>query len=683
MNQSKKRMVVLFWIMLVLSLFVIGGRYAYIQIWKASDYQKEVVENRVREIEKRAERGKIVDRNGQELAMSLMAYNIDIYPNLITSKEHQERVAEVLALHLDLSYDEMLRKAQSDEKWMSIQKRVEPHVVDKIKEEDVGGIGFIKTPKRYYPNQTLASGVLGFVNHAYQPGAGLEVSMNNYLAGIPGYTIAETDPVGNIIPVGLETASNPINGQNVHLTLDSYLQYVLEKRMMQGMEDMSPVGIHGIIMDPKNGDILAMASVPGFNPNDYNSASPELWNRQPSSYAYEPGSTIKPIIMAMALDEGAISTEDQWDDPGYKNVKGSLLYDWNKMGWGVVGLEDIIVHSSNVGMINIIQQMDDETVIDRLEKAGFGEKTGIPLPGEPTGMFPREAPINAVQKATISFGQGIQMTPLQLLTAFSEVINGGRDIDPRLVSHVKDQFGNVLYQNDEPTLEERYSKETSDTIRSYLKTNMEIGSGVDAQIEGIEMGGKTGSAWVEENGAYKKGEIVGSFIGFAPYEDPQVAMLIVVDQPQGVEFGSLSAGPIYKDVMEETLRYLSVKNEEDVKVKAEIPNVIGKLSTEGEAVILKHYPSVTINGVSSQTVVVDQRYTYVNHHLIIDFETRPLNEEGNVYIPDLYGMKREDVEAFISDLPLEVMMKGNGRVVEQSVPSGLYKEGQNLLIWFD
>ena len=467
---------------IVLLIFlVIIGKLFYLQIIDSQSLQKAVVENRVQQIVELPERGEIVDRNGYALAKSVLASDIAIYPNLIRSENHQKNVAKALSETLGVNYTKVLKQAKGDEMWSSVKKRVDYDDVSKlrqiIEEDSLGGIEIKQSPKRYYLNDELGSSFLGFVNYNNEPGAGLELSLNKDLGGTPGYTLAEMDNMGREIAIGFQSISTPVDGKKVTLSIDKYIQYVLEKNLSEAMEEMDAVGIHGVVLDPNNGEVLGMASYPTFDPNDYDKSPKSTWTENVASYVYEPGSTIKPIYMAMALENKSIDT-DFISSSGSTSVQGTVIKDWNKGGWGTVGLEDIIVHSSNVGMINISREMSEKQVVDGLKKAGFGKRTGIELPAEEIGLFPSEKSlIDDPQKmATTSFGQGISVTPIQLITAFSEVINGGYDIQPSILRKIQNPFGNVEYDStdNQQKGDKIYSPEVSKTIREYLKKNMEI-----------------------------------------------------------------------------------------------------------------------------------------------------------------------------------------------------------------
>lgn len=692
--ESKKKIYI--FARIVLLAFLIGIiRIFWIQFVSSSALQEEVIKNRVKEIEQIAERGRITDRNGNILSMSLMTQDIAIYPNLIENENHQKRVAEVLSKNIKgVEYEEVLEKAKKTNQWERIARRVDPDITKKIKDENVGGIEFKQSPKRFYPNGSLGGTFLGFVNQVNDPGAGLEISLNEYLAGIPGYTLAETTPMGNIIPVGFQNVVSPINGQNVQTTIDSYIQHILEDRLKTAVEELEPVSIHATIMEPKTGNIVAMASYPSFDPNHYEEFEPETWTNSPVNFTWEPGSIFKPLFMAAALNYGTIDGTEIYPS-GRMEVHGVTLRDWNNgKGFGMLDLEGIIVNSSNVGMINIANTLSNEQIVEWLDKIGFNKTTGIQLPGEQIGYnFPTVESLNRdpIRKATISFGQGISVSPIRMITSFSELINGGYKLNPSIVQEITDNFGNVLYKNNPTPKEVLYKPEVVEFSKQLLKENYFSGSGVTAQVEGYDGGGKTGTAWVVEDGKYKEGAIIGSYIGFMPYENPKYTILVIVQEPNGVEFGSEAANPIVKDVMTEILRYEGVRKnvlkegEERIEPKhIEIPNVSWLIYEDAIKKIKRETDeNVEFYKVGNGEVVIEQTYTYSNNQLNVFLHTKEIIEEEHYFIPILIGKSKEEVLEIFKNSELDITFRGTGRVKEQNIQEGRHFKINNFQIWLN
>lgn len=694
MDKSIKKSVRNLSILAYITLFVaivLAGKYAQIQIFNADHYQEKTAEQRVKQIENKPERGKILDRNGNVLAMNKTAQDVSIYPNMMKTKKHQDTVIKLLSETLKMDEEKIAKKVRSGSYYESIAKNITMAQADKIKAANIGSIQIEQSPKRYYPNGSVGSSIIGFTNAQNDPGAGIELSMNSYLSGTTGYTMAEVDSKGKVIPIGFENKSSAVDGQNLTLTIDSYMQYVLEKRLKQAQKEMNPNSMHAIVMDPNTGNVLAMASTPNYDPNNYDKYKSSTWTNNPTSFVYEPGSTFKPIFMAQALQEKTITKDSTWyDGNGYITINGVNLFNFDKMGIGKMTLENIITNSSNVGMSEISKTMTSKQIVNTLKSRGIGSKTGIQLPGEESGIIAtaKQLDNDPLMKATMSFGQGVATTPIQLITAFSEVINGGRDINANLVSKVEDNNGNVLYEKTGATGKQAYREDVSEQMKSYLRANSEVGSGKLYQVDGYNAGAKTGSAWVVSAGSntYEDGSIIGSFMGFIPYDNPKYAMLMVVDRPEGLEFGGPAAGPIYHDVMEEYLRYEMVEKEkkekkEEKEVNIKVTNTEGMYVEDAKEQIVSEHKDAEVKVKGKGEVVVEQRYTYKNDKLIVHLETKKINDKNFTYIPNLIGKTKTEVEDILKDQDIKIKYHGDGEVVEMNLSVGRNEKGQELILW--
>ncbi|GAB6426243.1 stage V sporulation protein D [Bacillus luti] len=665
---------------------ILGARLFDLQVIRANQLQKDVAKQRVQGKLEHPERGKLLDSNGNVMAMSLVTYNIAIHPDILKTEDRKKEVTDWLSEALEEPKDEMRKLVESKGKdgkslpWVSVKKKVPFEQAQKLKNHKDASIEIEQVPLRYYPNGDLGANYLGFVNQGNVPGAGLELSLDRYLSGKPGYTVAERGRSGKVIPVGYENIISPMDGYNVTLTIDSYIQYVLEKRLKQGMEELKAVGIHGIVMNPKNGEVLAMSSFPSYDSNNYAKTDNKLWNNNIASFTYEPGSIMKPLVMGMALEYGTINENSSWDDNGSISVGKHTIRDWNRVGWGHVNLEEIIIHSSNVGMVEIGKTMTGKQMYDGLKKAGFGEKTGIEMPIEEVGIMPKKENFEtAITKATVSFGQGISTTPVMMAKGYAQIANGGYKVTPHMVKKVEDRHNNVIYSFEEKEKEEIYSPKVNANIKSYLKKNTEVGSGKGGAIEGYDQGSKTGTAQKAENGRYKDGAIIGSYVGFAPLENSEYVLLISVDEPN-VEYGNQAASPIYKDVMTELLAYKHIPKKGEVKkeVRLDVPDV--KWFTVNKAKEKLNQQNIEVKVTGKGEIVVDQRYSYQNGKLVVSLETKGFTTKDKWNIPNLVGMSLEEVEKLSLGIP--VVTRGSGVVTEQSMPPGEHvKDGKELYVW--
>jgi len=677
----------------VIAVFILLlGRYFWVQAFRAEDLQQKVVVQRVKKLVEQPERGRIVDKNGDVLAFSLMSKNIAVYPNLLKTKKSKETVAKLLSKELDLPYKEVWAKVNAKDSkgnplmWQSIKRRVDVDVAKRIQDKHYGAIEIVNEPKRYYPNGKTGASILGMVNQNGEANAGLEIALDSYLKGVPGYRVAETDSKGKVIPIGYENVSTPLNGQTVTLTTDTYLQQVVEDALVKTQKDLNATKVHAVLMNPKDGSILAMASTPSFDPNNYSKYPVSSWSLNPATYVYEPGSTFKPVYMAMAMDAGHITKDFTYNDGGSISVNGTSIRNWDGINHGPSNLRDVILRSSNVGMINISRTMTSKQIVSGLKKAGIGQTTGVELTGEERGLFPtpKQLDDDPIRKATVSFGQGISVTPLQLVSAFSQVINGGYKIQPHLVDNIKDQFGNITYQTEEPKNQRVYKKSTSDTIKGYLNANMHEGSGKTAQIDGYEAGGKTGSAWFVENGRYVRGEIIGSFMGFAPLDNPQVSLLVVVEKPDA-EFGSTAAGPAWQEIMTETLRYLSLKKQKEsqkAKETVKVPDVRWMLVDDAKDVLADKAKDVNVKVEGKGNVVTDRYYRYDKNELTVTLVTKKLQDKTGYYIPSLTGKTKDEINKLFKGTNVSVVEHGVGTLTQQVTAPGYYKKLNDFVLWY-
>lgn len=679
----------IFWLSLIVSIVIVGRLY-HLQIIKANDLQEKVAEQRVKPKLDYPERGEMLDRHGKTLAFSEMSYDIAVYPKFIDTEEKKEKVAKILTDNLKIKHKDVMKAINKKNskgepaEWASVAKDVDYLTMKKIREVNDGSIEMVQRPRRKYPNGELGSSFLGFVNLNKDPMAGLELSLNDFLSGTPGYTIAERSRSGKVIPVGYENISSPVDGEKVTLTIDAYMQLILETKLKEGMERVKAKGIHGLIMNPKNGEILAMASFPSFNGNDYMKYDPKTWNNNIGAFTYEPGSVMKPVIMGLALENGTID-ESFTSQTGHITVGPHTISDWNGYGFGVLDLRNIIHHSSNVGMVKISDTMTAKQVYEGLTRFGFGQKTGIEMPLEEVGIMPTQEELEKrIRKATVSFGQGISTTPIMMAKAHGQIANGGYVITPHLVKKVEDDFGNIIYQHEEKEQQRVWSEKTNAIIKDYLRTNTLEGSGPSGKLEGYQSGSKTGTAQKAENGAYGS-DIITSYVGFAPWENPEFVMLISVDSPDQsiARFGSTAAGPIFKAVGEELLAYTNAPKEGEQKeeVKMSVPDVTWMLFEDAEKLLKEEIKDVIVKNSGNNEVVVDQKYRFKNNKLYVTLITRKIIQKDDMYVPYLNGKTKEDAQMLLKKYPLEVKFHGNGKVVEQSLKVGRKKIEKEITLW--
>lgn len=514
------------------------------------------------QIEEQARRGEIFVQNKLKsndslegdspfipLATNLTKFQIIVIPRNIQNKEE---VAKKIGPLLEMETKELFEKINNQKLYIPpLKKRVEKPIADQITAFNFSGILVVPEIVRFYPEKELAAHLLGFVNYEGEGNYGIEQYYNEALKGISGKLLGLKDNLGRIISV--EGASQAHNGTSLVLTIDQSVQYMAEKKLKEGIERFSADGGTIIIMEPKTGNILAMASFPSYDPNKFNEVSKDkesiFWNPA-LSLAWEPGSVFKPMVVAAALDNKILEPDSKPEEPfsNFVTVQGYEIHNALDKPYGFETVSQIIENSDNVGMVWVANKIGDEKMGSFLEKLGFGKKTGVDLAGEATGQLSSWQKWREVNRATMSFGQGISVTPLQLITAYGAIANKGKEMAPRIVDKVLHQSGETS-EVQSKEIGQVMSEETATKITGMLVSVVERGHGKKAQVEGFKVAGKTGTAQVPKaEGGYEEGTHIGSFAGFAPAEDPRFVMLVKFDKPKNVEFAESSAAPIFGEL---------------------------------------------------------------------------------------------------------------------------------------
>ena len=534
--KDKQFRIKIVFIVVVLLIAFIFFRIIYIQVFDYNKLNKLATSLWQRNLPITADRGRILDRNGKILATNITTTTLYVVPNQIINKED---TAKKLATILNSNYDDILKhltKRTSLEKVNPEGRQLNSDVADKINELNIDGLYLMKEAKRYYPYGTLLSHVLGFVGIDNQGLSGLELKYDDYLTGKDGSIKYTSDGKGNRLN-NLEVYEEATNGMDIYLTIDIDIQLALEKELENASAKYNPDEALAMVMDPNTGEILAMGSNPTFDSNNYKKFTSEVINRNlPIWKNYEPGSTFKIITLAASIEEKTINVfEDHFHDGGSVNVEGARIKCWKAGGHGSQTFMQVVQNSCNPGFVLMGQKLGTEKLYSYVEKFGFTKKTGIDLNGESSGIMFELDKIGPVEQATISFGQGISVTPIQQVTGVSAAINGGKLYKPYVVKYITEvETNDIMYENT-PTLVRRViSEESSSLVRTVLESVVHTGTGKNAYIENYRVGGKTGTAQKAVNGAYLSGNYITSFIGFLPADDPQVVIYIAVDNAKGV-----------------------------------------------------------------------------------------------------------------------------------------------------
>ncbi len=633
-RMSKKRIVLVLVLASVL-FFGLTMRTAYLQLIKGDWLSSKAMEQQTREVPIPAKRGTIYDRNMKELAVSATKYTVWCKPVEVKDKEE---AAKVLAPILEKEYDEVHKLVtKSNMALVKIQKWIDDETATKIREAKIPGIWVAEDNQRYYPYGNFAPYVLGHTSDDAQGIAGVEMQYNKELQGTDGKLIISTDASGREIPQGTEKYYEPQQGNGVILTMDEVIQHYTEKAVQKAYELNNAKRVTVVAMDPKTGDILSMASKPDYDPNQprtpiYPYFEEELdkysdkekikglfamWRNPAVSDTYEPGSTFKLVTSAAGLEENVVKEDDKFVCNGTVTVGGRTLKCWRHYNpHGEQTFAEGVQNSCNPVFIEVGNRLGVEKLYNYIEGFGFMEKTGIDLPGEGKGLLHNEKNVGPVELATISFGQANSVTPVQLIRAISAIANDGKLMEPRVIKGYTDNQGNIIEEIDPIMSRQVISEETSKEIMDIAESVVRLGSGKAAYIPGYKIGGKTGTAQKVIDGRYAQGKYITSFIGVAPTDDPQIVVLAIVDEPTGVmAFGSTTAGPIVKEVMQDSLKYLGVEEKYTEEEKKEfqkeqvvVPDVrnlsIGDASKVLEEANLKANLDTDIE-LSEDTKVVD------------------------------------------------------------------------------
>lgn len=570
----KKRVIFVFFAFFAVYLGLLG-RLAFIQIINSTEYQQKAVEQWTRDIPIQSKRGVIFDRNSKKLAVSATAYEIYVRPAMVKDKD---AVAGALAEVLGMDKDSLLQKVTAKKDTVLIKKKVDADKVKLLREKELAGVIYNDDSKRFYPQSNFASYVLGFTNTDNQGQDGVELSYEKYLNGFPGRNIMMTDAHGQMLPGSDTKYYEPQDGLNLVLTIDEVIQHFAEKAVMNAVVENKAKRVTAIVMEPKTGDILAMAVKPDFDNNDPRKIPEEyigkwetmtekekyealykIWRNPAISDAYEPGSTFKVITSSAGLEENVVKVDDHFNCVGYVMVAGKKIKCWRSHNpHGNENFAEAVKNSCNPVFVEVGQRLGKETLYKYIKAFGFGAPTNISLPGEAAGIVRGLGAIGPVELANNSFGQGISITPIQLITAFSAVANNGYLMEPRIAKKVIDNDGKTVHEFQPRTVRQVISKETATTMRQILE--FAVTPAAASYIPGYKVAGKTGTAQKAEGGIYVSGKYVSSFCGFAPANDPKIAVLVVIDEPGGDQhFGGVIAAPVAKSIIYDTLRYLDVK----------------------------------------------------------------------------------------------------------------------------
>lgn len=684
--------------MVLIAIIGLILKLGYIQIVSGEELRKGALEQWTRGIEIKPKRGIIYDRNGKKLAINISSYTVWAYPADIKDKaDTAKKIAEVLDLDEKLVYEKITKNvaAEKIKQWITKEEARE------LRNLKLSGISIIDDNKRFYPYEDFAPYILGFTNIDNDGLDGIEKTYDKYLSGSPGRWIKIADASGRQMPYDGDKVIDAENGLNAVLTMDETIQHFAEKAAMESLIQTNAKNISIIVMEPKTGDILAMANMPHYNPNNpresLDEAKAESWKDLPIeelqkewysmwrnfaiSDVYEPGSTFKTIVAAAAIEENVANIDTNFYCNGFiRDIPGNIL---KCSRWynphGPQTLKEGMDNSCNIVFVELGRKLGKEKFYKYIKAFGFGEPTGIELLGEQSGIIPVNTDvIREINLATMSYGHGIAVTPIQLINAINAMANGGNLMKPRLVSQLIDNDGNVILENEPEIIRQVISKSTSDTMMEMMESVVTNGTGTNAYVPGYKVAGKTGTAQKIIDGRYAPGKYIGSFVAVAPATDPKISVLVIVDEPVGVYYGGSVAAPVAGKLIGEILEYLEVKPEFTEKEKEEfeytvkVPDVRGKTIGEAGRTLLESelkYTTESLN-IKEDSKVIDQfpsPGTEVSKASIIDlYLDEEFKSQDKIVLPDLTGKSKEDVIKILDGLNLKYQFIGEGMAIKQN-----------------
>lgn len=562
---NRKRIVILN-TTIVFAFFVIFVRLVTLMVIDHGEYSERARSQQIKVEDIQVRRGAIFDRRGREFAVNVDLESLYCDPEeVVVDRARLQKLASLLRMDAK----ELQKRLGQEKRFAWLKRKLDPGTVEQIRSLNISGLGFITEAKRTYPKNELASHIVGAVGLDNQPLEGIELKFNKYLSASGGKVYFSRDASGKMLSSGIDTESK---GNNIVLTVDEVLQYAVEKELDKAMLKWRAAAAAAVMMDPYTGEILAMANRPSHDLNRIGRTDRESVRNRVITDIYEPGSTFKIIVGTAALEERVCSLDATFDcSKGAIEVGGKVIRDAHKHG--VLNFREVIQKSSNVGSIQIGMKLGRERIYEYAKRFGFGEPTGIDLPGEVSGWIRHPEKWSATSIGAIPIGQEVAVTPLQILRAYSVIANGGYLVQPHVVAEIRSPDGTVLQSFKKEERKRVLSEKTAHTFRDILKTVVEEGgTATSAAVDGNKVAGKTGTAQMIDprTKRYSKERFISSFVGFVPADNPKIAMIVVLYEPKGQIYGGVVAAPYFRDIAEKALSYLNIPREDSGELQLQL-----------------------------------------------------------------------------------------------------------------
>ncbi|MBU0473999.1 MAG: transpeptidase family protein [Bacteroidetes bacterium] len=653
MNNSRVLLIMFF---VFIMLIVIVAKLFTIQVVDNEKYTKIAKRQQNKSVKIKAERGVIKDRNGEILSFTKNDVSLFIDTRM-TNKSEKEKIAKRFGKLFNKSEKHYLNILNSANKNICIEKKASKEKILLLSDLMINGYFQIEDYSRVYPYGSLASHILGFVDRNLDGVSGVEKHFDKYLTGVDGYKFIENDVQGRVVTINQENSIEPTPGNNIQLTIDRNCQRILEEELNKGLKKYKGESAVGIIMDPSTGEILALTNQPDYDPANYNLFSDQERRNRALTDTYEPGSTIKPLIMSMLLEEELTKESELTNtENGNYKVKGATIRDTHN--FLKLTSTEIITHSSNVGIAKLSDKIDDDTFYRYLRNYGFGNLTSINLPGETPGFLKKPKQYSKISKNFIAFGYEISVTPIQLLNAYCALVNGGDLLQPYIIKSIKDEKENIVEEFSRNKIRSVISEKTSKRVIDMMKDVVVNGTGVEAQLPNMQVGGKTGTAQRLINNKYSSSDYNSSFVGFFPADNPKYIALIVVMSPSIGKYGGRVAAPIFHEIA--------------LRIADSDKNII---NDNNKRTILND-AKITSNEIIDEKIFVSSNLEDEKTEVKVGNKESIISDGSTM--PNLINLTKRDAIKMLNSLGIKYQVIGSGNVVFQSISAGTKLNGTTL-----